>query len=367
VYMYRPLHFGVDAHVGFASTVLMYICVRSSFTPHSLSVHIFLAAVPPEGLPGRGATMARDKDKRDGRETSRNDSSSRSTGDDQKNVRFDDSSPSKRNCPGRPGARCSSFTSPKSRHRLCLKCRDCARDRPCENARSTVSGTGVVRISLRKQVRENPPGGLKTLSVPKRDPRSDKSRDKSKDSGQGGRGAGAIPMAPPSGSATHSTGTPADIPRGRGHSVSPSPGKSVGDSTKQVAPSPPDPPYRSVPGDAVPQSGCVRDSEEHCHFQEKEDFKADSLTHWVRKLIVMAYRDCPDELAIVHRILHEIRAIASSWALFNNVSSLMKAAKWKSHNVFTNNYLRDLSHIQDDMLRLGSTVVDQHKVTCRPK
>jgi hypothetical protein len=103
--------------------------------------------------------------------------------------------------------------------------------------------------------------------------------------------------------------------------------------------------------------------------QEKEDFKADTLTYWVRQLIIMAYRDYPDEVAILHRVLHETRAIASSWALFNNVpmSSLLKAAEWKSHNVFTNNYLRDLSHIQDDMLRLGPTVVGQHKVTCRPK
>jgi hypothetical protein len=98
--------------------------------------------------------------------------------------------------------------------------------------------------------------------------------------------------------------------------------------------------------------------------KEKQDFRADALTYWVRKLIIHSHKNCPKEEAILHRLLHEVLGIATSWALYRHVpmSSLMEAAEWKNHNVFTHNYLRDLTDSRDGLLSLGQLVVAQHVV-----
>jgi hypothetical protein len=78
----------------------------------------------------------------------------------------------------------------------------------------------------------------------------------------------------------------------------------------------------------------------------------------------MAYADCPEELAILYRPLHETRAVSVSWALYKNVqmSSLLKAAEWKNHNVFINNYMRDMTHYKNGMHILGPMFVAKHQV-----
>ena len=63
-----------------------------------------------------------------------------------------------------------------------------------------------------------------------------------------------------------------------------------------------------------------------------------------------------EELQRLHKVkAHEVRAMAASWAFFNNVSveDIMAACSWKSHNTFTSYYLRDLALIQGELLRLG--------------
>jgi hypothetical protein len=96
----------------------------------------------------------------------------------------------------------------------------------------------------------------------------------------------------------------------------------------------------------------------------REDFRECALTYWVRQLIIMAYADCPDEVAILYRPLHETRAVSISWALYKNVqmSSLLKAAEWKTHNVFINNYMRDMTHYKNGMHILGPMIVAGHQV-----
>jgi tRNA G37 N-methylase Trm5 len=96
----------------------------------------------------------------------------------------------------------------------------------------------------------------------------------------------------------------------------------------------------------------------------REDFKACALTHWARQLIIHAYKNCPEEEAVMHRLLNETRAISTSWALFKKVqmTSLLRAAEWKTHNAFINNYMRDRTHFKDGMHILGPIDVAQHIV-----
>ena len=44
------------------------------------------------------------------------------------------------------------------------------------------------------------------------------------------------------------------------------------------------------------------------------------------------------------------------------MTSLLEATEWKSHNVFINNYMRDMTHFQDGMHILGPIVIAQHSV-----
>jgi len=56
---------------------------------------------------------------------------------------------------------------------------------------------------------------------------------------------------------------------------------------------------------------------------------------------------------------HEVRAIATSMLVWKNVSILdiMKAAFWRSHSIFTDFYLRDMSSVSRVIERDGDGVV----------
>jgi hypothetical protein len=58
---------------------------------------------------------------------------------------------------------------------------------------------------------------------------------------------------------------------------------------------------------------------------------------------------------------HQVRAMSTSWAFAKRASlaDIMNAASWKSHTTFTRFYLRDVTNISDNMLKLGPVVAAQ--------
>ena len=58
---------------------------------------------------------------------------------------------------------------------------------------------------------------------------------------------------------------------------------------------------------------------------------------------------------------HDVRAMSASLSLLWSVSldQILQAAGWRSHNVFTIFYLRDLTSQSEDLLRLGPLVASQ--------
>lgn len=61
---------------------------------------------------------------------------------------------------------------------------------------------------------------------------------------------------------------------------------------------------------------------------------------------------------------HELRALSSSWAYFNNVpiEEVVQAAVWLNQTNFANFYLRDMQKQQENLQLLGLVVAAQKVV-----
>ena len=72
----------------------------------------------------------------------------------------------------------------------------------------------------------------------------------------------------------------------------------------------------------------------------KKDISKNTVSSYLKRTIQMTYELAgkSEELQRLHKVkAHEVRAMAASWAFFNNVSAedIMAACSWKSHNTFT--------------------------------
>ena len=102
-----------------------------------------------------------------------------------------------------------------------------------------------------------------------------------------------------------------------------------------------------------------------CQANRVGDIHANTLSGWIRKLIQFCYANADDHSAkLVGTSTHAIRGLAAALA-FKGVApmeDILKACSWKSHNTFTNHYLKDVSGLMDGLHRLGPLVVAQEVV-----
>lgn len=92
------------------------------------------------------------------------------------------------------------------------------------------------------------------------------------------------------------------------------------------------------------------------------DLSAKSISRWICNTIFMAYKSSGDETLPRHSVkAHEVRAISSSWALFNSasISEVLMAGYWRCQNSFTEHYLRSLASFADNLFSLGPIVAAQ--------
>ena len=95
------------------------------------------------------------------------------------------------------------------------------------------------------------------------------------------------------------------------------------------------------------------------------DIVRSTLSGWLKKTIVLCYELASKNPKGVGSVkAHSIRAFAASWALHKNCSmdKILQACSWKNHSTFTRFYLRDLTLIRNEMMRLGPLVVAQQLV-----
>ena len=92
----------------------------------------------------------------------------------------------------------------------------------------------------------------------------------------------------------------------------------------------------------------------------KSDITRQSINIWIRNTIRLAYAlhdQATDNLGRATN--HEIRSVASSLAFEKSLSlsTVMKACHWRNNTTFTSFYLRDVTVLSHDLMRLSPVVV----------
>lgn len=97
-----------------------------------------------------------------------------------------------------------------------------------------------------------------------------------------------------------------------------------------------------------------------------QEIHPNTISAWIKDVIVMAYKEGDDDqfFRVTGIKAHQIRSMAASTAFHKNVSleGVMRACSWKSHNTFTQYYLKDVALLDGEMHRLGPIVAAQHVV-----
>ena len=101
----------------------------------------------------------------------------------------------------------------------------------------------------------------------------------------------------------------------------------------------------------------------------KEGFTRDisraTISSWLKQTILLAYEESDSETQQLCQVkAHDVRSMAASLAFKGGVSlsEILEACFWKSHNTFTNFYLKDLCWHNGQILKLGPIVSAQHVI-----
>ena len=91
-----------------------------------------------------------------------------------------------------------------------------------------------------------------------------------------------------------------------------------------------------------------------------KDISPTTISSWIKQTVILCY-ELPDHHAhILHQVkAHDVRAFAASKAFQSGVSleQILSACHWKSHNTFTQFYLKDVAWADSELYHLGPVVV----------
>jgi hypothetical protein len=94
-------------------------------------------------------------------------------------------------------------------------------------------------------------------------------------------------------------------------------------------------------------------------FRHKKEIASTTISSWIRQTVQLCYELSSNRIRDdFHVTAHSVRGWATSWAIANraSINDVMGAAMWRTHSTFTRHYLRDVTNISDDMLRIGPVV-----------
>ena len=98
----------------------------------------------------------------------------------------------------------------------------------------------------------------------------------------------------------------------------------------------------------------------------KKDFDKDispaTISSWIMQTMILCYKLSDQEALTLHQVKGlNVRSFAASKAFQCRVSSeqLLSACHWKSHNTFTQFYLKDVVWADSDLFHLGPVVASQ--------
>ena len=94
---------------------------------------------------------------------------------------------------------------------------------------------------------------------------------------------------------------------------------------------------------------------------DKDIFPA-TISSWIKQTVILCYELSDHQAHTLHQVkVHDVRAFASSKAfqLGFSLEQILSACHWKSHNTFTQFYLKDVAWADSELYHLGPVVAAQ--------
>ena len=93
-----------------------------------------------------------------------------------------------------------------------------------------------------------------------------------------------------------------------------------------------------------------------------KDISPATIFTWIKQTVILCYELSDQEaLTLYQGKTHDVRAFAASKAFKSGVSleQILSACHWKSHNTFTQFYMKDVAWADSDVFHLGPVVAAQ--------
>ena len=93
-----------------------------------------------------------------------------------------------------------------------------------------------------------------------------------------------------------------------------------------------------------------------------KDISPATISSWIKQTVILCYELSDQEALSLHQVkAHDVRAFAASKAFQSGVSldQILSACHWKSHNTFTQFYLKDVAWADLELFHLGPVVAAQ--------
>ena len=109
----------------------------------------------------------------------------------------------------------------------------------------------------------------------------------------------------------------------------------------------------------------LRQNKELVFVSFKKGFDKDispAISSWIKQTVVLCYELSDQEALTLHQVkAHDARALAASKAFQSGISldQILSACHWKSHNTFTQFYLKDVAWADSELFHLGPVVAAQ--------
>ena len=94
----------------------------------------------------------------------------------------------------------------------------------------------------------------------------------------------------------------------------------------------------------------------------EKDISPSTISSWIKQTVYLCYEYSDQDSQSLHRVkAHDVRAFAASKAFYSGMSldQLLSACHWKSHNTFTQFYLKDVAWADSERFHLGPIVAAQ--------
>ena len=93
-----------------------------------------------------------------------------------------------------------------------------------------------------------------------------------------------------------------------------------------------------------------------------KDISPAAISSWIKQTVILCYELSDQEALTLHQVkAHDVRAFAASKAFQSGISldQILSACHWKSHNTFTQFYLKDMALADSELFHLGPVVASQ--------